>query len=354
MRRLLADELARSSAPRAIRILYPGAPPVARGERLLSLAVRRGRHPDHRRRRRMGDDDHRPRPWPRHRDRERAALPALGGPALFRVHLLPRIHGEQRRIQADGTGAVRPRRQRARPRRSPTTITRELVDIRPDGSLVLNMAYFEFATGLRMVHEPSWERLFGLPRRAPDVGADAGPHGSGARDPAGHRGDRAAAGAHGAHADRLPPPRAWPAAWRSTAWPTASSSRAASSTTSGFNPRRATPAERWARPTPSGTFTAPRRGPRRTATAAATRWRAATSGRSSPIWTSSGRFARSRRAGRRGGRPRGARHRRRRRAWRRARWAAGSRGAWSSVRARSATAASSATRATPRCRSGST
>jgi carbamoyltransferase len=49
------------------------------------------------------------------------------------------------------------------------TITRELVDIRPDGSLVLNMAHFEFATGLRMVHEPSWERLFGLPRRAPDV-----------------------------------------------------------------------------------------------------------------------------------------------------------------------------------------
>jgi carbamoyltransferase len=43
------------------------------------------------------------------------------------------------------------------------------LDVRPDGSLVLNMAHFEFATGLRMVHEPSWERLFGMPRRAPDV-----------------------------------------------------------------------------------------------------------------------------------------------------------------------------------------
>ena len=48
------------------------------------------------------------------------------------------------------------------------TITRELVDIRPDGSLLLNMPYFDFATGLRMVDETKWERLFGLPRRAPD------------------------------------------------------------------------------------------------------------------------------------------------------------------------------------------
>jgi len=48
-------------------------------------------------------------------------------------------------------------------------IRRELVDIRPDGSLLLNMAYFDFATGLRMVDEDKWARLFGLPRRAPDV-----------------------------------------------------------------------------------------------------------------------------------------------------------------------------------------
>jgi carbamoyltransferase len=49
------------------------------------------------------------------------------------------------------------------------TIRRELVDVRSDGSLVLNMAHFEFATGLRMVHEAAWERLFGMPRRAPDA-----------------------------------------------------------------------------------------------------------------------------------------------------------------------------------------
>jgi carbamoyltransferase len=44
-------------------------------------------------------------------------------------------------------------------------ITRELVDIREDGSVLLNMDYFSYATGLRMVYEDKWERLFGLPRR---------------------------------------------------------------------------------------------------------------------------------------------------------------------------------------------
>jgi carbamoyltransferase len=44
-----------------------------------------------------------------------------------------------------------------------------LVDIRPDGSLLLNMSYFDFATGLRMVDEDKWARLFGLPRRSPDA-----------------------------------------------------------------------------------------------------------------------------------------------------------------------------------------
>jgi len=48
-------------------------------------------------------------------------------------------------------------------------IRRELVDIRPDGSLLLNMSYFDFATGLRMVNEDKWARLFGLARRAPDA-----------------------------------------------------------------------------------------------------------------------------------------------------------------------------------------
>ena len=40
-----------------------------------------------------------------------------------------------------------------------------LVDIRPDGSVVLNMDYFEYATGLKMVKEDKWQELFGVPRR---------------------------------------------------------------------------------------------------------------------------------------------------------------------------------------------
>ncbi|EHJ48756.1 Carbamoyltransferase [Solidesulfovibrio carbinoliphilus subsp. oakridgensis] len=41
-----------------------------------------------------------------------------------------------------------------------------LVDLRPDGSMLLNMAYFDYATGLTMCRDGKWEALFGLPRRA--------------------------------------------------------------------------------------------------------------------------------------------------------------------------------------------
>src|SRR5207302_10235950 len=44
-------------------------------------------------------------------------------------------------------------------------ITSDLVDIRKDGSILLNMNYFRYATGLRMGYEDKWERLFGVPRR---------------------------------------------------------------------------------------------------------------------------------------------------------------------------------------------
>jgi carbamoyltransferase len=43
-----------------------------------------------------------------------------------------------------------------------------LVDIRSDGSILLNMDYFEFATGLKMTATPLWEALFGFPRREPE------------------------------------------------------------------------------------------------------------------------------------------------------------------------------------------
>lgn len=45
------------------------------------------------------------------------------------------------------------------------TIRSELVDIKDDGSIWLNQEYFNYATGLTMVNEKKWERLFGFPVR---------------------------------------------------------------------------------------------------------------------------------------------------------------------------------------------
>lgn len=45
----------------------------------------------------------------------------------------------------------------------------ELVDLREDGSLLLNMDYFDFATGLSMSLDDKWQTLFGLPRREPEA-----------------------------------------------------------------------------------------------------------------------------------------------------------------------------------------
>lgn len=42
----------------------------------------------------------------------------------------------------------------------------ELVDLREDGSILLNMRYFNFATGLTMCHDARWASLFGVARRA--------------------------------------------------------------------------------------------------------------------------------------------------------------------------------------------
>jgi carbamoyltransferase len=47
-------------------------------------------------------------------------------------------------------------------------IKTHLIDIRPDGSFLLNMDYFGYATGLRMVRGRRWEKLFGFPARKPE------------------------------------------------------------------------------------------------------------------------------------------------------------------------------------------
>jgi carbamoyltransferase len=44
----------------------------------------------------------------------------------------------------------------------------ELADVRDDGSLLLNMAYFNYCTGLTMCVDCKWEQLFGMDRRPPE------------------------------------------------------------------------------------------------------------------------------------------------------------------------------------------
>jgi carbamoyltransferase len=41
----------------------------------------------------------------------------------------------------------------------------EMVDIREDGSILLNMKYFKYATGLKMTADKKWTHLFGIPPR---------------------------------------------------------------------------------------------------------------------------------------------------------------------------------------------
>jgi len=43
-----------------------------------------------------------------------------------------------------------------------------MLDLRPDGSLLLDMKYFNFATDLRMCNDQKWTRLFGFPPRKPE------------------------------------------------------------------------------------------------------------------------------------------------------------------------------------------
>ena len=49
-------------------------------------------------------------------------------------------------------------------------ILEHLVDIRKDGSILLNMDYFDYATGLRMCNDEKWKALFGMVKREPESG----------------------------------------------------------------------------------------------------------------------------------------------------------------------------------------
>lgn len=45
-------------------------------------------------------------------------------------------------------------------------IRENLVELKEDGSIFLNQEYYSYATGLRMVYDDKWEKLFGFPRRS--------------------------------------------------------------------------------------------------------------------------------------------------------------------------------------------
>lgn len=47
-------------------------------------------------------------------------------------------------------------------------IKEHLVEIKPDGSMKLNMDYFEYPAGLRMVNPSKWEKIFELKKRNPE------------------------------------------------------------------------------------------------------------------------------------------------------------------------------------------
>jgi len=47
-------------------------------------------------------------------------------------------------------------------------ILENMVTVFEDGSISINQEYFDYATGLKMVNEKKWARLFGLSKRAPE------------------------------------------------------------------------------------------------------------------------------------------------------------------------------------------
>ena len=75
---------------------------------LLPEPLRGSGHPDARRRRRVEHDHVRPRLRKQDHADAAPAVSAFARAALLRLHLLLRLQGQQRRIQVDGAGSVRP------------------------------------------------------------------------------------------------------------------------------------------------------------------------------------------------------------------------------------------------------
>jgi carbamoyltransferase len=61
------------------------------------------------------------------------------------------------------------RKESERVRHWKKLIYEHLIDLRSDGSMLMNQKYFEYATGLRMYHLKRWKQLFGIPPRKPET-----------------------------------------------------------------------------------------------------------------------------------------------------------------------------------------
>ncbi len=134
---------------------------IARGERVLPLAVRRGGDSHARRRRRVGHRELRDRPRQSDPADPRAALPALARAALLGIHLLLRLPRELGRVQADGARPVRRADlRRSDPREADRSEGRRLV---PHGHVVLQLL-----PGPDDDVGPKFHDLFGGPPRRPE------------------------------------------------------------------------------------------------------------------------------------------------------------------------------------------
>ncbi len=118
------------------------------------------------------------------------------GAAVFRVHLLHGLPGQQRGIQADGACPLREQRMRPRRRTSSRKSCASWWTSERTGRSSSTWTTSIIATGLRMVNEEKWLDLFGIPAREAGDGDFPGLHEHGAGHPAGDRGDRAPALPH--------------------------------------------------------------------------------------------------------------------------------------------------------------
>ncbi|KAJ3054998.1 hypothetical protein HK102_011439, partial [Quaeritorhiza haematococci] len=174
-------------------------PREPRRQRLLPQPVRPRRDPHARRRRRV--EHHDPGGWRGLADRAARPhrLPALVGAALLGLHLLLRLPGQQRRIQVDGPGALRPADLQGRdPRTADGPQARRLV-LAGHGLLPVLPGPDDDRRPLpRAVR-----RAAAVPRIEPRTA----PHGPGREHPVGDRGGRPADRPRGGPEDRGEKPR---------------------------------------------------------------------------------------------------------------------------------------------------